>query len=467
MRTAKVIIGAAWGDEGKGLLTDAFAGPATLVVRFNGGAQAGHTVVTPDGRHHVFHHIGGGSFREAGTFLSRYFISNPLLFASEIEALREIGVFPNVSADPEGMVTTPYDMMLNQMAEEARGRARHGSCGLGINETVTRNETSGIPPLTIGDLGDGRRVAERLRDIRRLWVPRRLAALGAAPDAAWQSRLDGDAVIAAFVDLAGRFAERVVFAAEAIAAHPGPVIFEGAQGLLLDEGHRWFPHVTRSRTGIANVDALARNAGIEALDVVYATRAYATRHGAGPFPREAAGLSYEDKTNVPNPWQQALRFGHLDLDLTGEAIQDDLERTRLPVRLSLAITCLDQVGDEVKFWHRCTPHIASRERLLQCVRDEIAGNCIASYGPTRSTLAVEERDGANVSPTARILPPRNDGFWVGGGRSRDALCTDRPPNRIGKIAEIRHFARMLALAREPCRCQAPFAESLLRAGGVQ
>ena len=82
-----VVIGANYGDEGKGLATDYLAsqGTKSLVVRFNGGAQAGHTVVTPDGCRHVFHHFGSGVFAEADTFLSKFFIVNPILFRTEFE----------------------------------------------------------------------------------------------------------------------------------------------------------------------------------------------------------------------------------------------------------------------------------------------------------------------------------------------------------------------------------------------
>ena len=115
-RRAQAVIGAAWGDEGKGLLTDALARPDTLVVRFNGGAQAGHTVTAPDGRRHVFHGVGSGTFRGAATFLSRFHVHNPLLHGEEVAQLRRLGLHPRVLADPQGMVTTPWDMMLNQIA---------------------------------------------------------------------------------------------------------------------------------------------------------------------------------------------------------------------------------------------------------------------------------------------------------------------------------------------------------------
>lgn len=377
-RRAQAVIGAAWGDEGKGLLTDALARPGTLVVRSNGGAQAGHTVCAPDGRRHVFHGVGAGSFRGAGTFLSRFFVHNPLLHADEVAALAQLRVQPRVLADPRGAVTTPYDMMLNQMAEEARGAARHGSCGLGVNETVTRTEAG--PVLRAGDLGDPGRVRDVLRAVRMEWVPARLDALGVVPSPAWQARLDSPAVMDAFVRATARFAASVPMDADAIAHHPGPVLFEGAQGLLLDAEHRWFPHVTRSRTGLANVAVLASEAGIGALDVTHCTRAYATRHGAGPFPREG-GPHYPDPTNVPNEWQGTLRFGLLDVDLLAEAVAADVAACPLPVSRRVAVTCLDQVGDGVRWFVGGTERVGTAAML-----EAMGGPALQSWGPTRDTL---------------------------------------------------------------------------------
>jgi adenylosuccinate synthase len=390
MRSARVVIGAGWGDEGKGLLTDFLSDEKTLVVRFNGGAQAGHTVETPDGRRHVFHHIGSGAFRGAATFLSRFFVHNPLFYREEIEALHGLGVVPRVLADPRGLVTTPYDMMLNQIAEEARGDARHGSCGLGLNETITRAEALPDTILTVRDLADGDRVAAVLREIRARWVPRRLAALGIIPTAQWQARLANDGVLDAMLAACEFFAGNVTVNERAIETHAaaGKILFEGAQGLLLDEKHRWFPYVTRSRTGLTNVDILAKESGIGALDVTYVTRAYATRHGAGPFPREVAGLTHADPTNVPNPWQGTLRFGDLDLDLLAETIREDLARTDLPIAHGLAITCLDQVGKKVRFWHAGELRVAPAATMRAIAHDLIGGARFGSFGPTCATIEV-------------------------------------------------------------------------------
>jgi adenylosuccinate synthase len=139
---AYVVIGACFGDEGKGLTTDYLAAKhvsESLVVRFNGGAQAGHTVQTANGQRHVFKHFGSGCFAGSPTFLSEYFICNPILFRTELEQLHKFGLTPKIYVHPEAVVSTQYDMMINQIVEEIRSNSRHGSCGVGIGETVERN----------------------------------------------------------------------------------------------------------------------------------------------------------------------------------------------------------------------------------------------------------------------------------------------------------------------------------------
>jgi adenylosuccinate synthase len=151
------IIGAGWGDEGKGLATDALTaqlvaqGRKVTVARSNGGAQAGHGVTMADGRHHVFHHISSGSFQGATTHLSRFFVSHPMVFLPEFEDLKRKGVTDiEITADPRSTVTTPWDMAINQAVEITRGGGKHGSCGLGFGETLERHENG--PKLTMDDL---------------------------------------------------------------------------------------------------------------------------------------------------------------------------------------------------------------------------------------------------------------------------------------------------------------------------
>jgi adenylosuccinate synthase len=353
-------------------------------VRFNGGSQAGHTCVQADGRRHVFHHFGCGSFRGASTYLSRFFISNPILYLQELTDLRKLGIEPRVTADPRGLVTTPFDMMINQMAENQRGSHRHGSCGSGINETMKRSEHDALR-LTVWDLHDEARLTDKLLYIRDHWVPERLAVLGLDPnDDEYRDHLASEGILNHYIADATSFYRSLDVLSESLQNHPD-IVFEGAQGLLLDQDHYFFPNVTHSHTGLKNVVTLAKENNIDQIDVTYVTRAYATRHGAGPFPREVAGLQYDDKTNLPNDWQGSLRFGHLDLDLLAETITNDLRHAHasLPVRAGLAITCLDQVGTTVAMWHDGRLHHIDTKNLIQQMQEWLSIPVdYGSVGPT-------------------------------------------------------------------------------------
>ena len=348
---AQAVIGALYGDEGKGLMVDrlAAATPRAVVVRSNGGAQAGHTVVDPAGRRHVFHHIGSGSFAGAATHFSRFFVAHPMLLLDELAALGQLGVKPEISSDPRAPVTTPFDVIINQALELARGAARHGSCGLGFGETIERNLhpdfALSTKDLFLPDLH------ARLVSIRDAWVPIRLAALGiTALPAELATALADDTTIARFEADCAAYLDCVTLWPDRRLCERGAVIFEAAQGLGLDQDCGAFPHVTRSNTGLANMLAIAAEAGITELEATYATRCYTTRHGAGPLKGETPtlpGVNVVDPTNAPNEWQGCLRLAPLDLGLLREAITRDLtvDRNGTTVRAGLAVTCLDQAED--------------------------------------------------------------------------------------------------------------------------
>ena len=451
-QTARVVIGAQFGDEGKGRVTDHYAaevGHDGIVIRFNGGAQAGHTVVTPDGSRHVFSHVGSGAFVGSATFLSRFFVSNPILFFKELETLKSKGVKPAIHVDPRSPVTTPYDMMINQIVERERGRDRHGSCGIGFGETIERNLTPAYA-LTVGDLVDRSALAAKLDAIRRDYAPARLARLGFA--AAFARNADlfrSDAILERFVEDADRFLQATTVADARTATHGRHLLFEGAQGLLLDQDRGFFPHVTRSNTGLRNVLALAEELGLTRLEVTYATRAYLTRHGAGPLPRELPEKPYPgaiDTTNIPNAHQGTLRFAWLDLDLLRHAIAEDLadaaRLSGLAIRTRLAVTCLDQVGDEPVTYYR--NGVRHRERLEPCVaavadavdiRDVLLGfgaarGSIQALTTARhATLGVDSGDSLdpNAGTNARHrLPMRSYNFTIRGSRLVEDRCHPSP-----------------------------------------
>ncbi|MCF1461749.1 adenylosuccinate synthetase [Agrobacterium vitis] len=389
MSIAYAVLGAGWGDEGKGLMTDALASAGSVVVRANGGAQAGHTVQRPDGTRHVFHHVGSGAFRGAATYMSRFFIHNPMLLLRELSELDKIGVRPSLFADPNGLVTTPWDMMINQIAEEARNSRRHGSCGLGINETIRRSERDGFK-LQFSDLANLTKMDEIVRRIQKEWVPSRLTELGFLPSEAWQARLASPVIAERFTQDVEDFS-RVVWPNDgtvaAVASASDRLIFEGAQGLLLDQDHAFFPHVTPSKTGIANPSILAAEWGVGEIKAIYMTRAYATRHGAGPFPRATPEMVYPDATNIPNLWQGTLRFAALDLDLLAKTILEDEARSSVRVETSFAMTCLDQVADQAVWWRSNIRETGAGKDLLEAARRHLqcplAGK---SFGPCREDV---------------------------------------------------------------------------------
>ena len=157
--TAEVVIGCRYGDEGKGLMTDYFthravqSGKKTCTVFAAGAAQRGHTVVTPEGQTHVFRHIGSGTFAGADTYIAENFIVSPMIFREEWDELEKIGIHPTVYVNPSCIITTPYDVYINQTVETMRGGDRHGSCGCGVWETIERNHKSD-EPLTLQKLRD-------------------------------------------------------------------------------------------------------------------------------------------------------------------------------------------------------------------------------------------------------------------------------------------------------------------------
>ncbi|PWE57761.1 adenylosuccinate synthase [Metarhizobium album] len=350
-RQAQAVIGAGYGDEGKGLLTDRLAcGTAdAVVVRSNGGAQAGHTVATPDGRRHVFHHFGSGALAGAPTHLSAFFVAHPMFFQGERQALKALGAELAVSADPRAIVTTPFDMMINQALELSRGTGRHGSCGLGFGEAIERC----LRPdhaIRTGDLSKPH-LAGCLWCIWTDWVPQRLRGLGLdrLPDDIMR-HVDIETVIGRFLRDCEAYLDHVTLRPDSRLGETGQVIFEGAQGLLLDQDYGAFPHVTRSNTGLRNMVSIAREAGIDSIDAHYVTRCYVTRHGAGPLAHEAAGLAgidMVDPTNAPNAWQGTLRLAPLDLAVLRSAIAHDLQAaasSAVAVAPDLSVTCLDQAS---------------------------------------------------------------------------------------------------------------------------
>lgn len=381
MKNVSVVIGANYGDEGKGLVTDCLASRAGkgVVVRFNGGAQAGHTVVTPDGKRHVFHHFGAGALAGVPTYLSSFFVVNPVLFLPEYRALGHLGGNTTCIAALRCPVTTPWDMMLNQAIETKRGDLRHGSCGVGFGETLERHTHF---PLTLADLKSEALLKQRLARIRQEWVPQRMRTLGLTS----LPPCNEDAVFERFVVDCGAMGRLLMDSggAEDLNRYDD-VIFEGAQGLMLDMDAPGFPHVTRSHTGLRNPTSLLEEAGFKGLvDVFYVTRPYVTRHGNGPLNHVISPtLRMVCKTNVTNEFQGELRYGRLSEARLLERITSDLDAPStddIEFNPHLALTCVDHIEQYVETVER---RVAPQQLCLDLLRWLRTSHGLLSFGETR------------------------------------------------------------------------------------
>lgn len=298
-----------YGDAGKGTVVDWLCspqggGPVHTVVRFNGGAQAGHNVVTTDGRQHTFAQFGSGTFTPGvRTHLSRFVLVDPLALAAEAGHLASIGVrdvLDRLTVDRGALLATPYHKAANQARERARGENRHGSCGMGIGETASYALAYSADAPRVADCASPATLSRKLT----LLINRLTSELGPLDAPPIADLCDAYQAFAARVPLVGPGHLRGVLSA-------GPVVFEGAQGVLLDEWRGFHPYTTWSTTTLANAETLLAEAGHTAtrLGVV---RCYMTRHGPGPFPTEDPTLELPEPHNRHGTWQGAFRTGHLD-----------------------------------------------------------------------------------------------------------------------------------------------------------
>jgi adenylosuccinate synthase len=309
------------------------------VVRFNGGAQAAHNVVTADGRHHTFAQFGSGTFTPGVvTHLSRFMMVDPLALAAEAGHLAAEGAddaLARLTVDRDALLTTPYHRAANRARPAA---VRHGSCGMGIGETAAYALACDDAPR-VGDCHSPvalRRKLTRLRDhlvdeLGPLDVPDVSSCVAAFRAFASRVRITGAGFLATLL-------------------RRGPAVFEGAQGVLLDERFGFHPYTTWSRTTFANAATLLAEAGASGRRLGV-TRAYLTRHGPGPFVTEDAALDRPEPHNRHGRWQGAFRVGQLDAVALRYALRvcggaDELAVTHLDAPAPLMCTAYD-LGDRL------------------------------------------------------------------------------------------------------------------------
>ncbi len=340
------VLGLGFGDCGKGHFVDALTRrwQAHTVVRFNGGAQAGHNVVTPaaansPARHHTFSQIGAGTLVPGvRTLLVDPMIVHPTALLVEAEVLgrsRVQDALSRLTIDAQCRITTPFHQAAGRLRELLRGAAAHGTCGVGVGETVRHALEHPEQALRYFDLApstasNARTLLDRLQRIRETL----LAEFGPQCPKGSVGALSGEFQTLQDETLAAKW----MASACALARHcppgsfdaicgqlrqPGCALFEGAQGVFLDQWRGFHPHTTWSSINTAAADSVAVRFGIEVPIEHYGVlRTYLTRHGAGPLPTydESLDSLLPEPHNRGDGWQGHFRRGHPDAVLLRYAL---------------------------------------------------------------------------------------------------------------------------------------------------
>jgi adenylosuccinate synthase len=279
-----VVIGAQWGDEGKGKITDLLSKSADVVVRYQGGVNAGHTVVV-QGQTFKLHLIPSGIlYPETDCIIGCGTVIDPKVLIEELDRLVELNVPTNkLLISQTAHVTMPYHRSIDVASEAARGIHKIGTTGRGIGPTYAdKSDRMGI---RVQDLMDP--IAFRKKTI---WTVEHkneiMAKLYDLPP------LDPEAIVTEYLGYAERLRPHVVNTAIAIydaVRRRRNILFEGAQGTLLDLDHGTYPYVTSSNP-VAGGACVGTGVGPTTIDrVIGVAKAYTTRVGEGPFPTELTG----------------------------------------------------------------------------------------------------------------------------------------------------------------------------------
>lgn len=365
--SAFIVLGAQWGDEGKGKMTDYLAEEANVVVRFQGGNNAGHTVVVGD-KEYKLHLIPSGIlYEDKLNVIGNGVVVDPKALFEEIDYLEGVGV--NVT--PEKLIISdrahlimPYHKVLDKLKEKARGKNDIGTTGKGIGPCYTdKFERCGI---RVCDLMHEDVFTEKLKEnieMKNVYITN---VLGGDP-------LNFDEILKEYLEFANKLRPFVqdtsVRVYNDIKADK-TVLFEGAQGMLLDIDYGTYPYVTSSNTtagGVANGVGIGPNMITNAVGI---TKAYTTRVGKGPFPTELLDETGEWIREKGHEYGvttgRSRRCGWLDLVIVKTAC-------RVSGLTSLAVTKIDT--------------LAGLEKLKVCVGYKFNGEVIDYFPASLEDLA--------------------------------------------------------------------------------
>jgi adenylosuccinate synthase len=361
------VIGAQWGDEGKGKITDLLSKSANIVVRYQGGVNAGHTIVVQD-RTFKLHLIPSGIlYPDTECIIGCGTVIDPQVLIEELDQLEKFNISTrNLLISETAHITMPYHRLIDEASEERRGKHKIGTTGRGIGPTYAdKSERTGIRVLDLMD-------PEGLRNQLQWTINYKnviLEKLYNLPP------LDPEQVIDQYLEYADRLRPHVVDTSlkiyEAIQRRRN-ILFEGAQGTLLDLDHGTYPYVTSSNP-VAGGACVGTGVGPTMIDrVIGVAKAYTTRVGEGPFPTELDGevgeLLSDRGAEFGTTTGRKRRCGWFDAVIGRYAV-------RINGIDSLAITKLDVLDEleEIKVCvayeiegQRCEDFPSSARRFARC-----------------------------------------------------------------------------------------------------
>ncbi len=357
---APVIIlrGLEFGDEGKGTMVDYAASRSEdpEVVRDGGGYQAAHYVVHGDGRWYCASQTGAGMFNSGvRAFLSKKVFIEPANLLWDHMNLQEIGIddcMKRLSIDSRCPIATQLHQMIGRMLEVSRGKSRYGSTGMGIGQAVNDKKIKGAAMLNLGDITDEAILEEKIKALFSEKFGQAEMLVRNNPENTelaemyrnYRRALSPKLVVNKYQSFASAYPSLIVDGEEyftQLLESQKTIVFEGAQGALLDPESGFDPFMTKTRTTFASAEELlagrVRRSDMEKVGVM---RAYSHRHGAGPLVTEDENLTQAlpETHNVYNPWQGAFRVGWFDLPAIryGIAVNKELD--------SVALTNLDRLS---------------------------------------------------------------------------------------------------------------------------
>ena len=401
-----IVVGAQWGDEGKGKIVDLFTESARAVVRWAGGANAGHTLVV-DGKKYVTHLIPSGVLREGVTcVLGEGMVIDPVVLLDEMRSFRAHGFLArdaDLIVAERAHLTMPYHRELDRLREEGPGKIGTTKRGIG----PTYESKAARVGIRVGDLmrpGRFRKMLER----NVAEMTRTLEALGG-------QRPDADAIAETYLAVADEIRPFVRDASRFVSdeiRRGRNVLCEGGQGVLLDVDHGTYPYVTSSSTTAGGACA-ALGIGPRQVDaVVGLVKAYVTRVGLGPFPTELEDAVGERLR------QRGAEFGAT----TGRPRRCgwlDIPALRLAVRLSgiegLAFTKLDV--------------LAGLGTVKVCVAYELGGRRI-------DEMPLDLEDLAAVRPIYEELPGWSETTVPEGGAPSEAALPKTARAYVERVSAL-------------------------------